>query len=955
MKGIVANSFQTLTTNHEAINTLTHNGDIPGLLSLTMTEDPENPVGGFSHGIFQVDKYLHVPDAALYWVGGKIKATLDSIMTKVKTAESNLAKNVDNIKNLTSKGDISALYNLKFDAADTPLSGIMGAIFTTSKILHYPATLLHWGGNKIAEGFNSIKSAISSDRSAHETALADLGNLADQGDISAIWNKNVVFSPLDPLSSFWSTSLTITKLFYTVTSMFTALGKAIKNKLIDVGESIWSWLKKPFVEDGESTESTGGPVESAYGGLEREGVGGPSEGGNPLNKPYKVTSYYGKRTAPHSGFHKGIDLVPNDGSGKAEVGSRFSGKVTKVVRNVADTDHAYKGKSGWYYPGSHAAGNYVQIDTDSGYRIKNMHLKQGSIPSGIKEGAKVTPGTKLGTMGTTGWSTGPHLHYQIEKGFKGDHINPLPNVKSGGTLSSFTTLGTVGNTSDTNPSSNNSNYTSSLNDSPETSSGSGVLAQIIDKIKEIGNNFLSALTGGLLGNTSTSSTDSSTDSTDTSNITTSASTTSTTTTVDASGVKDGDAASLWQYFINKDYTEFAIAGILGCWTKESNNTAKLIEGDYVGSLKKLITGNYDRIQNDRNWLDTYAQEMFNMYARSNVGINRSAYKGPDGHYYPGIGYGQWTGPRGKALLDFAKSQGTPWYSPSTQLAYFEKEINGNYSKTKQKIMSAKSPEDAAELFCRGFEGYTQASGIKARKKAARSLYDKYHGKYKKKTSEIGPKVPNGSLVDILKGANAGGDDSEFTSYGFENMSAAERVNVAKDPGSDSSPFEYSDLRSYLNGTTYEGVGGDNISNAPASSNISSNSKYVAANKTKQQSRSATRARNASNINNRSYTDFGAKQSQNITYDEYNNVTGATGSTDLSNVISMMAQIIDELSRIGQNTGLSNNLLGAINEKDFVDQGVRDSLNALGNVRRKSYTKGRTTSSTARSVASVARP
>lgn len=117
---------------------------------------------------------------------------------------------------------------------------------------------------------------------------------------------------------------------------------------------------------------------------------------------YRVTSKYGYRIHPISGnttFHYGVDLAAAAG--------------TKVV-SVADgtvTETGYGSING----------NYIKISHDDGFATHYAHLKS----VGVKKGQKVKAGGQIGTVGSTGYSTGPHLHFEVRK--NGLVINPNDN------------------------------------------------------------------------------------------------------------------------------------------------------------------------------------------------------------------------------------------------------------------------------------------------------------------------------------------------------------------------------------------------------------------------------------------------------------------------------------------------------------------------------------------------
>ncbi|HNY04459.1 MAG TPA: M23 family metallopeptidase [Candidatus Woesebacteria bacterium] len=79
-------------------------------------------------------------------------------------------------------------------------------------------------------------------------------------------------------------------------------------------------------------------------------------------------------------------------------------------------------QAGWNVGGY---GYYVVVDHGNGFQTLYAHLLNNSIV--VKAGDKVSQGQKLGTMGSTGRSTGTHLHFEIKSG--SGKINPLTKLK----------------------------------------------------------------------------------------------------------------------------------------------------------------------------------------------------------------------------------------------------------------------------------------------------------------------------------------------------------------------------------------------------------------------------------------------------------------------------------------------------------------------------------------------
>lgn len=125
---------------------------------------------------------------------------------------------------------------------------------------------------------------------------------------------------------------------------------------------------------------------------------------------YKVTSLFGYRIDPFTGIgnqaHQGIDLVLWRGySALSNIGVAWDGVVSKVSYDTS-------------------RGNYVIVEHGEGWQSHYYHLYTDSIP--VSEGDYVVAGDKIGHMGSTGASTGAHLHFQLEH--NGVPIDPLPYI-----------------------------------------------------------------------------------------------------------------------------------------------------------------------------------------------------------------------------------------------------------------------------------------------------------------------------------------------------------------------------------------------------------------------------------------------------------------------------------------------------------------------------------------------
>jgi murein DD-endopeptidase MepM/ murein hydrolase activator NlpD len=118
----------------------------------------------------------------------------------------------------------------------------------------------------------------------------------------------------------------------------------------------------------------------------------------------RLSSSYGWRKDPFTGlrrYHRALDLAAASGTA---VKAAMDGKVTTVDNNET-------------------FGNYIIMTHPGGWQTMYAHLKSTSV----KPGERVEQGAKIGEVGSTGRSTGAHLHFAIYKNSRA--VNPLDYLR----------------------------------------------------------------------------------------------------------------------------------------------------------------------------------------------------------------------------------------------------------------------------------------------------------------------------------------------------------------------------------------------------------------------------------------------------------------------------------------------------------------------------------------------
>ena len=161
-----------------------------------------------------------------------------------------------------------------------------------------------------------------------------------------------------------------------------------KNEIIETGEILYANLK------------LSGQDNSLYYFDNKNNEGHYDKQGKSVKKALMKTPINGARLSSPFGMRK----HPIDGFNKMHKGTDFAAPIGTPI--MASGDGVVK-KAGWCGGG----GNCVKIKHNSTYQTVYAHMSK--FGRGIKTGVRVKQGQIIGYVGSTGKSTGPHLHYEV--------------------------------------------------------------------------------------------------------------------------------------------------------------------------------------------------------------------------------------------------------------------------------------------------------------------------------------------------------------------------------------------------------------------------------------------------------------------------------------------------------------------------------------------------------------
>ena len=187
---------------------------------------------------------------------------------------------------------------------------------------------------------------------------------------------------------------------------------SIMRELGRLGVASDSGTGGPFIALDAPFEQTVGALDEALSKLEQaKRLAGRAPIGHPV-QGRSISSRFGPRRDPfnrRTAMHSGIDFRAGYGHPIVSAGA---GTVVKA------------GPNGGY-------GRFIEIDHGNGFTTRYAHLQTIRV----KVGQRVAKGGRIGDVGSTGRSTGPHLHYEVRR--HGKAIDPIQFIRTGQSVARF--------------------------------------------------------------------------------------------------------------------------------------------------------------------------------------------------------------------------------------------------------------------------------------------------------------------------------------------------------------------------------------------------------------------------------------------------------------------------------------------------------------------------------------
>lgn len=311
------------------------------------------------------------------------------ILEKDKEIEETIAIFCERIRANYIAGETSVL---EMFTASSSISGFLNRLELFRRVTKNDQALVDQLNKEIAE-IEEMQKKLEEKKTAVEAEKAAL--VVKRNDLQSAENElNATQSTIIAKST--EVNKKLASLNYQTKQLEVSLEK-YNSEMDKIEDEIEAFLKEQASSGSSGSSGSSSNAGSASSNISTKGWAWPV----PYSNSY-ISSPYGYRNDPISGvykFHSGIDITMASAHGKKLVATK-GGTVIRAVHS----------NSGY--------GNYVMIDHGGGYSSLYGHCSALAV----SVGQKVSQGQVIAYIGSSGYSTGPHVHFEIR--YNGEKQNP---------------------------------------------------------------------------------------------------------------------------------------------------------------------------------------------------------------------------------------------------------------------------------------------------------------------------------------------------------------------------------------------------------------------------------------------------------------------------------------------------------------------------------------------------
>lgn len=247
---VAVTSAQTLFPTIEQFKRYAVAGDVEGLNNASIPDNKDNPLNGVLHGILGVAKFLNMPVAHLFKIGGQIKDQFLGMVDKVKGIFGTVAQNTATFASYALAGDTTGLGDYQVAIPeDTPLSGFISGILNAEKLVwQVPAHVVGFGKG-VAEKVGNVIGTAKDVATDIGTNVKNMVAFISEGDVEGLKSYEVQKSSEGVLGWLIDATGSVARNIITIPTSVVSLGKSVKefiggalDKVSDVKDDIKNYI-----------------------------------------------------------------------------------------------------------------------------------------------------------------------------------------------------------------------------------------------------------------------------------------------------------------------------------------------------------------------------------------------------------------------------------------------------------------------------------------------------------------------------------------------------------------------------------------------------------------------------------------------------------------------------------------------------------------------------------------